>query len=387
MLQVNPILISVFFGITMLNALVMLYVWRIHFAERAVAYWTLGLVFVAVAAGILRLHRSFPVGAAPVLTSFFAVAGSCGLTLGMAAFVGRREPRCLAMGTCGAVLAGVFYWSVVDDNMAARSLLYAAGILLSSGLSIFYLLAPSSRSDGRARFAVAGVAMLILVGTICRALFALPRITDYFAIARVRVGEIWLIDIIVVQILLPVGLLLMTSERLLRDLERQARHDGLTGILNRRAFLERAEEESARACRHGRPAGLLMLDIDHFKRVNDTNGHHAGDELLQGVVAAIKATLRKEDLFCRFGGEEFCLLLPEMDLSGASRFAERIRGVVARLMVPFGDRELNVTISIGAAVIGAHQPSIRLALDAADRALYRAKTNGRNRIEVEQGEG
>jgi diguanylate cyclase (GGDEF)-like protein len=261
-------------------------------------------------------------------------------------------------------------------------LLYSVGVLIAVGRAAWLLLARSSRPEGRARFAVLGVAILMVISAICRTLFAWPGLAGRLSLSQVWLGEVWLIAAMVVEILLPVSMLLLTSERLLRDLERQASHDGLTGILNRRAFLQRSEEECARAVRHGRRAAVLLLDIDHFKQINDTSGHHAGDEMLRAVVTTIKKTLRREDLFCRFGGEEFCLLLPDVDLTGASRLAERVRGLVAALRVPFEGRDLGVTVSIGVAVIDSCQPSIQAALDVADRALYSAKTKGRNRIEI-----
>jgi len=385
MLQVNPVLISAVLGATILSSLVMLYIWRIHFAERALAYCTAGIALIAIAAWSLQLRLVTPAPFALVLPSLFAVAGAFGLTLGIAAFVGRREPWYLALGTCGGVLCGGLYWSVVNDNLAARGLVMSAGVIVALGRASYYLLAPSCRPEGRARFAVLGVGGLMLVGATCRTLASWPALSERLSLTPALVGEIWLVVAMVIEILLPVSLLLLTSERLLRNLEQQARHDSLTGILNRRAFLDRAEEECARAIRHSRPAAVLLLDIDHFKQINDTSGHHAGDETLRAVVATIKATLRKEDLFCRFGGEEFCLLLPDVDLAGGARLAERIRALVAALRVPFDARELCVTVSIGAAAIGLTLPSIQAALKAADLALYGAKSSGRDRVEVAAG--
>jgi len=382
MLQVDPVLISAVLGATILSSLVMLYIWRIHFAERALAYCTVGMGFIAIAAWSLQFRSVIPAPFATVLPPLFAVAGSFGMTLGIAAFVDRREPWSLALGTCGAVFCGLLYWSAVNDSLAARGLVMSVGVTIAVGRSAYYLLAPSCRPEGRARFAVLGVGGLMLTGAACRTAAGWPSLSGWLSLTPAQAMEVWLIVATAVEILLPVSLLLLTSERLLRNLDQQARHDSLTGILNRRAFLDRADEECARALRHARPAAVLLLDIDHFKRINDTAGHHAGDEVLRAVVAAIKATLRREDLFCRFGGEEFCLLLPDVDLAGGARVAERIRALVAALAVPFDARELCVTVSIGTAAIGPTLPSIQAALKSADLALYRAKSNGRDRVEV-----
>ncbi len=157
--------------------------------------------------------------------------------------------------------------------------------------------------------------------------------------------------------------------------------DGLTSAFNKRYFDEVLEREVHRFFRYERPLSLLMMDIDHFKRINDEYGHLAGDRVLSQLGLLISTNLRKEDTFSRYGGEEFSVLMPEMDLPEAMVVAERLRGLVADAHFEFEGLDLPVTISIGAAeadmTMSAPEDFVRLA----DERLYKAKDSGRNRVE------
>ena len=164
------------------------------------------------------------------------------------------------------------------------------------------------------------------------------------------------------------------------DLLRMATTDELTQVLNRRAFFKVLGEEVERAQRHGRPLGLLLLDIDHFKRVNDAQGHAGGDAVLRCLPPLIRRSLRDTDAQGRLGGEEFAILMPETDLDGALVLAERIREAVEGMAVPYQGRTIRVTASIGAAAFGPGADDPDALLNQADRALYRAKAAGRDRV-------
>jgi len=173
-------------------------------------------------------------------------------------------------------------------------------------------------------------------------------------------------------------------QRLLQALRHQATHDELTGLVNRRQLFELAEREHARIQRgQAAPAALLMLDIDHFKRINDTHGHLAGDDILRHLGQTLRSTLRTADIAARYGGEEFVLLLPATDLDAALRLAVRLRDTVAASTVFSNGQPLHYTISLGVTTLSAQDASLDVAIARADEALYRAKAGGRNRIEVE----
>jgi diguanylate cyclase (GGDEF)-like protein len=164
--------------------------------------------------------------------------------------------------------------------------------------------------------------------------------------------------------------------------ERLATFDELTGLFNRRVLVERLHVEVERSRRYGSPLTLLMLDIDHFKQINDTHGHAAGDDVLRNVGNIIRRNVRQVDIAGRFGGEEFCMLLPETPLAGGLIFAEILRGEIAQFTQALGDKSFSTTASFGLATPNpGDELDATALLKAADDALYRAKRNGRNRVE------
>lgn len=170
-----------------------------------------------------------------------------------------------------------------------------------------------------------------------------------------------------------------------QDLRRLATTDGLTGTLNRRSFFERGNEEVQRAKRYGRSLGILMVDIDHFKSINDTHGHPAGDEAIRSLVRCIRSVVRQTDIVGRLGGEEFALLLPETPLDGAALVGERLRHALADNRVPAAAGvTFSFTASVGVSQLGASDAVLDSLLARADEALYRAKRGGRNRVVTEE---
>lgn len=166
-----------------------------------------------------------------------------------------------------------------------------------------------------------------------------------------------------------------------RALEHLATHDGLTGLYNHRTFYQLLEEEVARARRYDRPFALLMLDIDHFKQVNDVHGHPAGDAVLRGLSTRLAEQVRIIDRVCRYGGEEIAILLPEMNEEAASATAERLRGAVAAAPFPTGPgADVAITVSIGVAIFPQDGANTEALAAAADHGLYAAKQGGRNRV-------
>jgi diguanylate cyclase (GGDEF)-like protein len=165
-----------------------------------------------------------------------------------------------------------------------------------------------------------------------------------------------------------------------QQLQAAARTDAKTGLLNAAAWQREADTELSRARRSGDSVALLLVDLDHFKRVNDTYGHLVGDQVLIGVATTLCNQLRDYDIVGRFGGEEFVVLVPGADTVEACRVAERLRNRVRRLAVPAEDGSVAVTISIGVALMRAHGEDLIELLAAADLALYRAKESGRDRV-------
>jgi diguanylate cyclase (GGDEF)-like protein len=162
-------------------------------------------------------------------------------------------------------------------------------------------------------------------------------------------------------------------------LARKAMIDGLTGLWNRAYLDARLNSELSAARRTGRPLSCIMCDVDRFKFINDTYGHSFGDEVLRAVAQAIAGSCRTEDIVCRYGGEEFAILLPGTSLEDAAQLAERLRVVVEGMALTCRDQTVSVTCSFGVANPGQSVPPS--VIELADQALYRAKHSGRNRVE------
>jgi two-component system cell cycle response regulator len=156
--------------------------------------------------------------------------------------------------------------------------------------------------------------------------------------------------------------------------------DGLTQINNKRFLVEFLEREIGRCHRYSRALSLIMIDVDHFKNVNDTHGHIAGDFVLRELAQRIKQRIRKEECFARYGGEEFAIVMPESGPDNARRFAEKLRTIVADQPFVFEGKEMKVTISLGVADMSAEMTEPAQFLKAADANLYQAKKAGRNQV-------
>jgi two-component system, cell cycle response regulator len=170
------------------------------------------------------------------------------------------------------------------------------------------------------------------------------------------------------------------EERVLKQLYESSVRDALTQAYNRHYFAGQLGSELSFALRHGADLSLLLLDVDHFKRVNDTRGHLAGDHVLKAMSTLLNAQLRREDIFARFGGEEFVVLLRGVAIAGAAILAERLRVATEQLKLSFDNQEFGITVSLGCASLACcnrHDPES--LVQRADGRLYQAKRDGRNR--------
>jgi len=179
---------------------------------------------------------------------------------------------------------------------------------------------------------------------------------------------------------LTLGAVMMANAQVISETAYAADHDHLTGAPSRRAFFAAAEREHARAARRASGLGLLLMDVDHFKRINDTHGHAVGDLVLRDLVLHTQEVVRKIDYCARLGGEEFAVLLPDASLETAQHVAERVRAALDRsLQVAGATKPVAYTVSIGVAMLEEGE-NITGLMARADKALYAAKASGRNRV-------
>ena len=176
--------------------------------------------------------------------------------------------------------------------------------------------------------------------------------------------------------------LALTNLRLREQLKREAIHDPLTGLYNRRYMEEALVQEMSRAKRHQTQIGIFMLDIDHFKLFNDLHGHKVGDAVLRELGAFLRLSVRREDIACRYGGEEFLVILPNTSLEHARQRAEVLRSSVKQLTISCQEQRFQITVSIGVAVFPEHGFDIADVVNRSDLALYRAKESGRDNVMI-----
>lgn len=280
------------------------------------------------------------------------------------------------------VVACFLFFLVHLHNVVYRAAFSGGLFALQAGAIALILFREAPASEWRSHWltgAAYSVAAALLSYRFLEAIIAPPNALPLLVSSSFRTGSLTAGFIVV--ILSNFGFLLMTRERADRENERLATLDSLTEIFNRRTFLELAKKEIARHRRTRRPLALLMVDFDHFKRINDTYGHLTGDAVLKSFTATTLTCLRENDLFGRYGGEEFAILLPETDTEGAAVFADRLRARVAEVCVAVGAASINCTVSIGITGLNlADEADLDAILRVVDEALFAAKTTGRNRV-------
>jgi diguanylate cyclase (GGDEF)-like protein len=380
-LDIHTLLVAVALA-SAFSAAARILLWRMHPTVPGPAHWAVAGMLAPVALVLIITHGALPQQLSLSLAQIVIAIAFVLVWDGFRRFLGRtpltrRVLAALAVATLVPVIVAHGIQSV-----PLRSISNALVIAVVSALIARELL--SGNTQHRCAMQATGwVYAVNAVFFLARAFVAAqsevaasPLNPDGLA----AVPTLWWLCMTVATTL---GMVLMTSERLQSSLDWQASRDPLTSALNRRAFSLIADKEIGRARRHGQPLSVLMMDLDHFKQINDYLGHSSGDAILCRFVATAERILRNEDVFCRFGGEEFVALLPSTAAGPALIAAERIRAAFAAdaATVLIAPQPFDTTVSVG---IAALQPGEDLdaLLHRADAALYRAKGKGRNRCEL-----
>lgn len=365
-----------------IQSVAILYVWHIMLRDRAVLQLA-GAAALAAVGAVLALSRPH---LHPLLTHFLAtVTLVSGHALGAYAFgrfLDRRVPSSLLIGIVVLAALVTLFFFVVAPRIDIRIATYSLAIGFYS-LVISMLLLDVPRGPLRVTHWPVGILYLMhSVFAVLRAFSVLiePPRADVFEPSLIQ--ALWFAQSLAIVNLTFIGVILMITQRLRLGIDRHAREDGLTGALNRHAFEQAAEAEWSRATRHDLPLSVLVIDLDHFKALNDAHGHEAGDAWLRTFVELTGRQLRREDLLCRYGGEEFLVLLPQTRIEAASEAAERLRRTIEIHRLTHEGAAVALTVSIGVAARNAEHMTIKAVIAAADRALYQAKAAGRNRVET-----
>jgi diguanylate cyclase (GGDEF)-like protein len=341
------------------------FAWSASLAVRALAFLLLASDLepragtLAVAAGLLALSMTLQAGA-------------------IAAFDRRSVPAWVHT----AAIAAVAVPTALVASDPASTILFCGLVMgtLLGGDAILAWGARASRTFGRVMLAscFAAAAAAFVVRGVASAIYANPL--EAFVAPTVWQSVGWLVAA-TAAIASTFAFLLLHKERADARALRLATTDPLTGASNRRTFQEVAEREMSRARRAGQPLSIIMLDIDHFRAVNEKHGQRTGDRVLQRLAEVLRAALRKEDMLVRYGGEEFLVLLPDVPGPGAVIVAGRLRKAVLATEVEAGDLRLSLTVSAGvAARLDEGPESVDTLVARAEEALALAKRRGRNRV-------
>lgn len=348
--------------------------------REGIGLWALGLVMHTSTYVLYALRGVVPDWASVVLANTL-LAGTLAMVLAaIHQFQGRGLPwRRMVV----PVLATAAVFAYFVDDYRARIVMASVVLPLQLGMALWSLWRhrPGMPVRGVVLLAVGLVLEVLLL--VARGMMAARRDIPVEGLMQGNVMQsITFMAAFVVVILTSLGFILMAKDRSDADNRYFATHDVLTGLANRRSLLMALERDVARACRMHEPYAVMMVDVDHFKAVNDEHGHLAGDQVLCHVASLLRARLRAQDLVGRYGGEEFLILLPQTTPGGARELGESLRQAVEQSPYRGDGREIRVTVSLGlcGGVLEPGDGWDRL-IQAADQALYAAKIAGRNRVE------
>ncbi|MCU1321121.1 MAG: hypothetical protein JWM43_770 [Acidobacteriaceae bacterium] len=339
---------------------------------RGTGYYSLGFFSALLGIALLAMRGNIPYFASVVFANTFIFSGSALLYLGTLQFFRSQRSSTVAWVFVAVATAFMSWYTVVDDKIVVRVVIIAVAVLAIRSLLALELL----RSSAGRPFLKLFAAFIFLTGFfgVIRSVLTLVRGTpaNYMQHDTVQTGTL-LLDVFLIFTLGLFLVLLIGNEFMLR-VELQSQQDSVSGLLNRRGIEQRLTVELTRIARSSQKLSVALIDVDHFKRINDTAGHAAGDAALRNVAEAVSTQLRAYDALGRYGGDEFLLLLPQTAVADATlvagRFAQSLRAISPKL---------NITLSIGITEARSGEAVADLLLRA-DEALYSAKHAGRNCI-------
>jgi diguanylate cyclase (GGDEF)-like protein len=358
-------------------------------ARRAALHWALYAALSAVSLVLFVVSVKPGIEPLRALANLCIVASLVALQRGVWAFFGCPRPwrwHALVM-----LAAGVATWYGLDPKNGAWRVAIVSGALSALCLSVAWDLQREARARMELRWGAVLAIPLLLGGLVFGLRAGRAMISPGTIVAEVTADSALNVSAafsyLVIALVFQLTLVALVVTRGVVALRRASRYDALTGLLNRRAVQESLEDEVQRSRRLGEPFSLLMIDADHFKAINDVQGHAAGDRALQHLGTLMSAQMRDIDRVGRWGGEEFIVVLPGTALAQAEEVAERLRERAQALPPRWQEHAVTLTLSLGVSQWAGPADELPALMARADGALYRAKANGRNRVEVEPPPG
>lgn len=383
----SPTLLIIAALLTALVTTVVYAVWSFNRNIPGLRLWMVSFLLGSVFSVSLLVRDWFPEVVAVVISQGSVSLAAYLCLMASRMYMGRRPfSHWYAVVGIGALMVASVYFTVVQPHLGMRF------VFVGLGAGICFLLTARTMADGGVRRVPARYLFALVAGL--HGLFLLLR-PALFKLAPVAPGglpdaglvalvsQFVLLEAIVAVVLLGFGALMLANEFITSELRHLAEMDPLTNVFNRRAFLTLLDKAISAAQRTGTAVPVLVMDLDHFKNINDTWGHRAGDDVLRHFVMLAHRCLRKEDVMGRLGGEEFAIFLPNASAAGALAVAERLRALVEAQPVATGPQSIPLTVSVGVTLC-AHGDAAGAALQRADEAMYLAKERGRNRVEVSE---
>jgi diguanylate cyclase (GGDEF)-like protein len=378
-----PTLWTVFVINFLALGLIWAYVLRSYPAFEAARFWAGSAAAGAAGAAVAMLHFAAD-SLAPLLAGgTVLIFAGCLAAMGIKRFYSQPVSWLATAVVTGTSFAGMGFFIVGYDSLPMRILIYSLGQSVPLALTLKLLL---SRQDGRENpgARLAGIVAVLMIGLYAVRTVATMLSSGNFSIFQSNPLQwVLVLALIFLSMALNFGFLLMAMDRLRNEVADLALLDDLTGVGNRRHLLQRLTEECARSERSSEPFALLVIDLDGFKKINDTHGHAAGDACLQHFTLMAQTRLRPGDMLARTGGDEFCIVLPSSTLREGAMIARRVIEICREDAEGCVGDDIPIAVSIGVAqwtrAMGAFPDRL---IAAADHALYAAKNDGKNRHAV-----
>lgn len=355
--------------------------WSTRRTERASVYWALGSLFIGLGCVTTSLRGQIPDFISITLANGLMFSALGFRLAGMRSFAG-QSVRLGWLLLPALTVAVLFHFRDELGLDVPRRMMIVGPVGIGFGLMMLFDLTRAQRQEPLTmRRIVIVVIALQTANDVVR--YTVGAMGSYTGNQLMQAGPLFallMLNVLVVYGLLNIGCFMMMFERYEAQLVRDATLDNLTRLLNRAGFNQLAGRQLQRSRHESKPVSVLVMDLDHFKRINDQHGHEAGDSVLQAFARCARDTLRPTDLLARAGGEEFWALLPDTDLDEAQRVAQRVCDQFRSMRVMVEDRPVAATVSLGVTELGPAADTLPAALARADQALYQAKHAGRDRV-------